>query len=410
MSGAVLTATRVRTCKSVAEFRDAVGAISEYGAWEIDDETAERFLRVHPLDRMHAAFEGKKAVGGAGAFPFEFSVPGGSVACAGITVVGVYPTHRRRGILTAMMRAQLDATHERGDPIAALWASDERIYGRYGYGLASLVGEIELPRQHGAFAEPFESRGAIRYVEGGDVPGLLAPVWEHVFRERPGVFARTQDWWEMRVVLDLPQRRGSAGPKRFAVVDAGDGVEGYAVYRHAPNWDAGIDAGKIAVSEVLAKTLRAERELWRYLLDMEWASKISARLLPLDHPLFWILAEPRRMRMRVGDGLWVRLIDVGAALSARSYSAAGPIVFQVVDDFCSWNHGRWKLEDGEAKKTRAEADLACDVTALASVYLGGFTFAQLVRGGRLEELKPGAAARADAMFRTDVQPWCPEIF
>jgi predicted acetyltransferase len=116
------------------------------------------------------------------------------------------------------------------------------------------------------------------------------------------------------------------------------------------------------------------------------------------------------MKMRVGDGLWVRLLDVGAALAARSYSAPGPIVFQVADDFCTWNGGRWKLEDGVAKKTRADADLACGVTALGSVYLGGFTFAQLVRGGRIEELKRGAAARADAMFRTDILPWCPEVF
>jgi predicted acetyltransferase len=161
---------------------------------------------------------------------------------------------------------------------------------------------------------------------------------------------------------------------------------------------------------VLARSLDAEIALWRYLFDIEWAGAVSARLLPLDHPLWWVLAQPRRMQMRVGDGLWVRLLDVGGALSARSYSAQGPVTFQVTDDFCSWNAGRWKLEGGVAKKTRAEADLACDVAALGSVYLGGFTFAQLVRGGRVEELKRGAAARADAMFRTAVMPWCPEVF
>ncbi len=403
-------AVKVRPCKSVAEFKEAVGAISEYGAWETTDEVAERFLRCHPLERMHAAFEGKRAVGGAGAFPLELSVPGGTVPCAGVTVVGVYPTHRRRGILTAMMRAQLDDVRARGEPIAALWASDERIYGRYGYGLAGLVGEVELPRQHGEFAAPFEARGTVRYVEPADVPVTLGPIWDHVLRERPGMFRRSSDWWEARVVYDSPVWRGSAGPKRFAVVELDGAVAGYAMYRHAPNWETGIDSGKIVAIEVLARSLQAERELWRYLLDMEWTSKVSARLLPLDHPLFLILAETRRMRMRVGDGLWVRLVDVGAALGARSYSAPGPVVFQVTDGLCSWNAGRWKLEDGEAKKTRADADLACDVTALGSVYLGGFTFAQLVRGGRVEELKPGAAARADAMFRTDIQPWCPEIF
>jgi predicted acetyltransferase len=400
----------VRPCASVDEFIDAAGAISEYGAWELDEETANRFLRVHPVERMHAAFEGKRALGGAGAFPFDFSVPGGSVACAGVTVVGVYPTHRRRGILTAMMRAQLEDAHERGDPIAALWASDERIYGRYGYGLASFAGEIELPREHGGFAQPFEARGMIRYLADEDVARELSPVWEHVFAERPGMFSRSPEWWDTRVVQDSPQRRGTAGPKRFAVTQGDGEVDGYAIYRHAPNFEGGIDSGKVIVIEVLARTLQAERELWRYLLDMEWTRAVSARLLPLDHPLLLILAEPRRMRMRVGDGLWVRLVDVGAALAARSYRAPGAVVFQVEDEFCRWNAGRWKLEGGEAKKTRAAADLACDVTALGGVYLGGFTFAQLVRGGRVEELKAGAAAAADDLFRTDVLPWCPEIF
>jgi predicted acetyltransferase len=404
-------AIRVRTCKSADEFIQAIGAIAEYGAWPIEEETASQFLRVHPLDRMHAAFEGKRAVGGAGAFAFDFSVPGGSVPCAGVTAVGVYPTHRRRGVLTAMMRAQLDEAHERGDPIAALWASDERIYGRYGYGMASLAGEIELPRAQGGFAGPFEARGVVRYVEPDDVPKTLGPIWEHAFREVPGMFARTRDWWETRVAAD-PQawRPPGAGPKRFAALQLDGRVEGYAIYRHAPKWDAGAAIGHIIVTEVLARTSQAERELWRYLLDMEWAQAVSARLLPPDHPLFWILAEPRRMRMRVGDGLWVRLVDVGAALSARSYAAKRPVVFEVRDAFCPWNEGRWKLENGDAKKTRTAADLACDVTALGSVYLGGFTFAELVRGGRVEELKRGAAARADAMFRTARQPWCPEIF
>ena len=404
-------AIRIRTCKTLAEFKEAIGAISEYGGWEVDDDIAKNFLRCHPLDHMHAAFDGKRAVGGAGAFPFDFSIPGGSVPCAGVTVVGVFPTYRRRGILTSMMRAQLDAAHERGEPIAALWASDERIYGRYGYGLASLIGEVNLPRPHADFAVAIEDPGTVRYVDGADVPKTLGPIWKHACRERPGMFARSNEWWKSRIVHDPPQWRRGLGPKRFAVVELGGSVEGYVIYRHDPKWEGGVpDAGKVVVAEVLARSFEAEVALWRYLLDIEWSGAVAAYRLPLDHPLFWILDQPRRMKMRVGDGLWVRLLDVGAALSARSYSAHGPIVFQVKDEFCSWNSGRWKLEDGEAKKTRAEADLACDVTVLGSVYLGGFTFAQLVRGGRIEELKRGAAARADAKFRTDVQPWCPEVF
>lgn len=404
-------AMKVRTCRNLAEYRDTLGAISEYGTWDPTDEELERFRRSLPFDRMHGAFEGRKALGGAGAFDFEVSVPGGSVACAGVTVVGVYPPHIRRGVLTAMMRAQLDEAHERGDPLAMLWASDERIYGRYGYGLASLVGEIDLPRDRGQLAGTAVSGATIAYVELEKARAVLDPVWRYVFAERPGMFVRSRDWWDARVLLDPPERRRGAGPKRVVTAAVDGRVDGYAMYRHAPSIGEGLDAGRIVVLEVLARSLEAERALWRYLLSLEWASTVKARLLPVDHPLFFLLARPREMKMRVGDGVWVRLVDVGAALSARSYAAPGPVVIEVQDAFCPWNAGRWLLEDGAAESTDGPADLACDVTALGSVYLGGFTWEQLVRGGRAEEQRPGAAARADAMFRTGLpQPWCPEIF
>jgi predicted acetyltransferase len=404
-------AYRVRACKSVEEFIASIGAIAEYGAWNIDEDTAKSFLRVHPLERMHAAFDGERAVGGAGAFPFDFSVPGGSVACAGVTVVGVYPTYRRQGVLTSMMRAQLAAAHERGDPIAALWASDERIYGRYGYGLASLAGSIDLHRGESTFARSFGGDVTVRYIEPDEVPELLDPVWERVRLERPGMFARSKDWWESRIADDPEAwRPPGVGRKRFVVAEADDAVEGYAVYRHAPKYESGEDVGRVRANEVLATSLRATAALWRYLFDMEWVQGTLGFHLPIDHPLFFLLARPRRMRFRVGDALWVRLVDVGAALTARSYAAEGSVVLDVSDGFCAWNEGRWKLENGVARRTKARSDLACDVAALGSVYLGGFTFGQLVRGGRIEELRDGTAARADAMFATDRAPWCPEIF
>jgi predicted acetyltransferase len=164
------------------------------------------------------------------------------------------------------------------------------------------------------------------------------------------------------------------------------------------------------VGEAIAATPEAMREFWRYLLDIDWTQTISAMLLPPDHPLFLLLAEPRRAHYRVWDGLWVRVVDVGAALSGRSYAQGGSVVFDVRDAFCSWNEGRWKLEDGEASRTEDDPDLGLDITALGSVFLGGFTFAELRRACRVEELRPGAVAQADAMFRTDVVPWCPEIF
>jgi len=406
-----VTPVEVRPCRDLDEMVAAVGAIAEYGAWPFDREDAERGLRYHPLDRMLAALDEGRIVGGSGSFPFEMTVPGATLPTAGVTGVGVLPTHRRRGVLTAMMRAQLDDVHERDEPLAALFASDERIYGRFGYGLAQLMGEMQLPRERSGFALPLERRGRVRIVEPEEVLELFPPIWEQLRLETPGMLSRSREWWELRVLRDPEERRPpGSGPKRFAVLELEGKVAGYAIYRHAPKWEQGTPTGSLNAIETFATGPQAEAELWRYLFDIEWVATVNARMLPLDHPLFFLLAEPRQMRLRVGDGLWVRLVEVGAALSERSYAADGVVVFDVEDAFCPWNEGRWKLESGEAKRTRAAADLGCDVTALGSVYLGGFTFDQLVRSGRVAELRRGAAARADAMFRTDRAPWCPEVF
>jgi predicted acetyltransferase len=406
-----VTPIEVRACKDVDEMVAATGAIAEYGAWPLSREDVERGLRIHPLDRLVAALDDGRIVGGSGSFPFEMTVPGATVSTAGVTAVGVLPTHRRRGVLTAMTRAQLDDVHRRGEPLAALFASNERIYGRFGYGLAHLMGEIQLPRERSGFARPLELLGRVRIVDPAEALELLPPIWEQLRPETPGMLSRSREWWEVRVIQDRAERRSpGTGPKRFSVLEIDGQVAGYAIYRHAPKWEQGTETGSLNVIEAFALDPQATAELWRYLCDIEWVATINSWMLPLDHPLFFLLAEPSLMRFRIGDGLWVRLVDVGAALSARSYAADGEIVFEVEDAFCPWNAGRWKLEGGLAKSTRAAAGLACDVMGLGSVYLGGFTFRQLVRSGRIEELEPGAAARADGLFRTDRAPWCPENF
>src|SRR5579884_68489 len=178
----------VRLCASTDEYAAASSVIEQYVGEEVDAEKAERYLRILPLERMHAAFVDGSLVGAAGAHRFDLSVPGGRVPCAGITAVGVQPTHRRRGVLRALMRAQLDATHALGEPLAALWASEETIYERYGYGLASWSGQIEAARDHAQFAHPLERRGTIRLVGPGEARTLVAPVWEELMAQRPGVF------------------------------------------------------------------------------------------------------------------------------------------------------------------------------------------------------------------------------
>jgi len=401
----------VRPCASADEVRAAVAPIWHYfGRSGPTDDQIQRVARVLPAERMHAAWEDGRAVGGAGAFPFELTVPGGRVPAAGVTAVGVLPTHRRRGVLRAMMRAQLDACRERGEPVAYLWATEDTIYGHFGYGIASFTGEIELLRERSAYWAPFEPCGQARIVPVGEAEGLVAPVYERVAVETPGMFARTSAWWRDRALADPDWRRRGTGELQCAVLELDGGPAAYALYRVNAAFERGVQTGSVDVVEAMGDSPRTTRAIWRYLLDVDWMARVKASLLPVDHPLLLLLAEPRRLRFNLRDGLWVRLVDVGAALSSRSYAAQESVVVEVVDRFCPWNEGRWRVSDGGTARTNDGPELRCDVTALGSVYLGGFTWAQLARALRVEEVRHGAIARADALFHTGLAPWCIEIF
>jgi predicted acetyltransferase len=398
----------VRPCRDLDEFGRAIFPIDQYLGSGLTDERIERFSHLLEIERMHAAFEGDEIVGGAGAFGFDLSVPGGFVPCAGISVVGVLPTHRRQGVLRAMVDAQLLDAHERGEPIAALWASEETIYGRFGYGIASWCGGAEIPRQWNAFAKPLERRGRARFVSPEGAAELFPPVHEAVRRERPGMFRRTPEWWELRR-LRMPEEE-KATPKRFVALELDGSTQAYAIYKTSPNFDEGGVQTRLEVLEALGATPQATAEIWRFLLDVDLVATTSVELLPPDHELFLLLANPRRARFRMYDALWIRLVDVGEALSGRGYAADGTVVFEVRDAVCPWNEGRWKLESGAASRTDEAADIALDVDALGSTYLGAVSFAQLRAGGRVEELADGAVRRADALFAWRPLPWCPEIF
>ncbi|HSG13479.1 MAG TPA: GNAT family N-acetyltransferase [Gaiellaceae bacterium] len=398
----------VRPCANLDEFGRAVLGVGQYFGMELDEERMERFSRNLPLGRMHAAFEGSRIVGGAGAFPFEMTLPGGTVRTAGVTVVGTYPTHRRRGVLRALMRAQLDDVRERGESVAALWASEDTIYGRFGYGMASFVGDASIPAEYSEFTHALPRPGSLRLVEQDEALAVFPRIWDRVRRRTPGMLSRSRTWWELRVLAERLVG-GHGGPKRFVLLEDQRRPVGYAVYRHKPAWEEGIAQNELEIVEAVALDGLPTAQIWRFLLDIDWSARYTARL-PLDHPLLWLLAHPRRMRFRVLDGLWVRLVDVGAALTARRYATDSSLVLEVQDAFCPWNEGRWRIADGAATRTRAAPQIRCDVAALGSVYLGGVSFSQLVRGGRVEELRRGAAVRADAMFAAGRHPWCPEIF
>ena len=387
------------------ELKSGIAPVSHYFGNAPTEENVRRFARVLRPERMHIAEEDGQIVGGASAFEFQFTVPGAIVPCAGMTVVGVLPTHTRRGILTALMRAQLDDAHERGEPVAALWASEETIYGRYGYGMAALSGEVEIQRVYGAFRKASEHGGSFRLLSRDEALEAIPPVYARVAAETPGMFARPREWWEGRALHDSEFRRDGAGEMVHVLLERdGEGLA-YAIYRLRMDFDAGSSTGEVRVIEAMGISPEATAGIWRYLLDVDWMERVQAELLPIDHPLFLLLAQPRRMRFRVGDSLWLRLVDVGGALSARSLE--GDVVLEVADAFCPWNAACYSLNGA---KTTEDADLSLDVADLATVYLGGFTFAQLQRAGLVQEVTPGAVARADAAFRSDRAPWCPEIF
>jgi predicted acetyltransferase len=398
----------VRACADQDEYGRAIGAIGQYFNPPPTEEFLERWVKMLPHERMHAAFEDGEIVGGAGAFPFELSVPGGSLPCAGVTAVGVHPTHRRRGVLRSMMDAQLRDVHERGEPIAALWASEETIYGRFGYGIASWAGELTVPHEWDAFAAPPESFGTTRFVTPEEARELFPPVYDAVRRERPGMMSRNEVWWEDRHLRQ--EERESDAPRRFVVLEVDGKPLAYAIYRTHFSFDGGSASSRLVVREALGATPQATAAIWRFLLDVDWMGSVEVYLAPPDHPLFLLLATPRRMRYRMGDGLWLRVVDVSTALAGRTYGEGGPLVLEVRDAVCDWNDGRWKLEGGTCERTDDEPDLTLDVSALGSVYLGAVSFRQLCEAGRIEETEPGAIERADALFAWRPLPWCLEIF
>jgi predicted acetyltransferase len=390
-----------------ADFAGGLAPVMHYFGHSPDDGTAERLARLLPADRMHVAREDGAIVAGASAFAFDLTVPGGTLPAGGVTVVGVLPTHRRRGILTQLMRAQLEDLHERGEPLACLWASEGGIYERFGYGMAALCGEIDLKRAHARFRREPAHGGSFRLLGAEEALEAIPPVYARVAAETPGMFARTRLWWETRVLRDSEDRREGAGEMARVVLERDGVAQAYALYRLKLEFEAGSSAGELRVIEAMGLSPEATAGIWRFLLDIDWMERMQAELLPVDHPLFLLLEDPRRMRFRIWDSLWVRLVDVSAALAGRSRAGDGDVVLEVRDAFCPWNEGRFSAN---GTRTAADAELRLDVADLGSVYLGGFAFAELERAGRVEEVVEGAVARADALFRSDRAPWCPEIF
>jgi len=393
------------------EFPAVVKPILHYfGRAEAGPDFVNRFAPILPPERIHAAFDDGAVVGSGGAFPFEIGVPGGFARAAGITLVGVLPTHRRRGILRALMRAQIDDIHARREPIAYLWASEDAIYGRFGYGIASFSGNVEISRDRASFFREFEETGSVRFVDSDEAVESFTAIQRAAAGRHPGMFVRTAEWWRARRLADPEWAREGGGEMVRALLELDGRPAAYALYRLHFSAARGVPSGFTNVIEAVGDSPEATRGIWRFLLDIDWMDRVRASLLPLDHELFLLLREPRRLLFELRDGLWVRLVDVDAALNARTYKQGEPLTVDVLDEFCPWNAGVWELGPEGAARSSKEPELRLDVSALGSVYLGGFTFAQLARAGRIEVLVEGGVDRADSLLRTDRYPWCPEIF
>ena len=376
-------------------------------------ERLEYLKRVAELDTRIAAFDGDKHVGSAGVFAFDMSTTGGRmVKTAGLTMVAVMPTHRRRGVLSALMRRHLDEARGRGQPIAALWASEANIYGRYGYGLASFAGEVSIERNRSAFVgptPPFEAR----FVTDEEAVAIMPTLWDRARQVSPGMPSRSESWWKNRRLLDIESVRAGFGPLQRVVFDIDGNCEAYALYRTRLSFESpDIPVSTVKVIEAIGATPKGTRAAWRYLCDLDLVNRIEAANLPVDHPLFLLLAEPRRAHHSTYDALWVRIVDIESALAARAYSSPESIVLDIEDVLCPWNSGKFYLDGrtGRVSRTHEFADIHLPISSLGSAYLGGISFSRMADVGAVEAKSEIAIEKADRMFRSTRAPWCPEIF
>jgi len=369
---------------------------------------------VFERERALAAFDGPDVVGTVSAYSMRMTVPGGAdPPIAGVTDVTVQATHRRRGILTELTRRQLHDVHQRGEPLAALWTSETPIYGRFGYGMAFQQESWKIERLHAAYERPHAPGGSIRFVDVEEARSAAPAVWDRVRAERPGMITRNDAFWNDRFRDPEHHRRGATA--YFCGVYEQDGrTDGYVMYRIRDKWDDGSPAAELIVSELVTATDDAHAALWRLCFDVDLVATVEADQRPLDDPLPWRLADPRRLRRSPGDAIWLRIVDAPAALRTRRYAADGRITMEIRDDFCSWNQGVYELEGGpkgaECKPTDREPDITLTASDLAAAYMGATRLSTLAHAGRIHARTDSALHTADAMFTWHIAPWCPEVF
>ncbi len=371
------------------------------------DDEIEAFLPVIEVDRSFAAVEGSRIVGTSASITFRMMVPGGArVPTAGVTMVGVQPTHRRRGINSRMMTAILEQAAERGEPLVALFASEGAIYGRFGYGLAACLGEFQAESARMAFVRGYEPGGRVELVSKDDALPLVDRIYDASLR--PGGVERNEALRD-NMFATVGEEKEQSWMYAVHFDDTGE-ADAYAVYWVKFDWPRSVPTGTMTVKECVASTPSGHADIWRFLFDVDLVSTVEAWNRPVDEPLLHLLREPRRLRFSVVDGLRLRMVDVAAALEARRYAADGRVVFGIADPFRPDTSGTYELiaEGGVGRCARSDAaeDLAGTINVLGATYLGGTSFRQLWWSGQVEERSAGALDRADAMFASTPAPWC----
>jgi predicted acetyltransferase len=424
---------------------DSFQLVEQHGfnAGPVTDGDRRLVMSRFEFDRSLAAFDGGTPIGIAGAYSFRLNVPGSELLpAAGVTWVSVLPTYRRRGVLSSIMRRQLEDIRDRGEPLAVLWASEAAIYSRFGYGRASWQFRFTFRRGEGALAATVAAdRGLVlRLADPSAALAELAKVYDSVLPGRPGLFVRNEAWWQ-RIIYDPPEDRQGASPVRCLLAEDESGPRGYALYsaRELPDTEPFLPAAVLTVRELMAVDPAASAALWTDLLSRDLTSEFRARLRPVDDPLLYQLADPRRARPQLTDGLWVRITDIPGALAGRRYAAPVDVVIEVRDDILPANAGRWRLTTSSSAgaggaagasgaagaasagdagrglaascvRVTSAADLVLDVTQLGAAYLGGTRLGTLAEAGLVTERRPGAVRQLSAAMSWDPAPWCPVVF
>lgn len=384
---------------------------ASFGAPPDPAQIASKRPMIEP-DRFYLAECDGEPCGGAGSFASELTVPGGTVlSVAAVSDVGVLATHRRRGALSALMRRQLNDLRDRGECVAVLHASEAGIYRRFGYGAGTRWRQMSADGRRVTFREDWpDPGGQTQILQRADARDLCATVHDRARLARPGGLARDEAWWDV-VLGDVPSFIGGE-PRRLVMLhrDAEGVADGYAIYQITDDWSSGQAEHSLEVWELVGVDTAVELDLWRVLLGHDLVSTVTGQIA-VDHPLFDVATDPRQVRTELDqDLLWVRLLDVERALTLRTYSGEGSVVFAVEDPVFDDATGHVRLEvlPGAVRCGRTDdpADLTLGVGELGSGLLGGSSFRRLVRAGQVVETTPGAAAVADALFGIDPLPWC----